>query len=144
MDTNINVTDIQSDGHGASRMIGRPDEVVRNPRLTLDEKRAILAAWASDAHAVEDAPALRRLDDGSTVAVDDVLRALRSLDRVAGLAHVARWRPTPRRRGLLLSRSRARQRPDDDDDPPPRPASAAVPGRLRRSDQSGGVTSARC
>ena len=37
-----------------------PSEVVNDPDLTLSEKRAILASWASDACAVEAAPALRR------------------------------------------------------------------------------------
>ena len=31
-------------------------EVVSDPRLTEAEKRALLAAWASDVHAVPDAP----------------------------------------------------------------------------------------
>src|SRR4051812_25040058 len=52
-------------------VLGHPDDVVRHPRMTLAEKRAVLAAWASDAHAVEDAPGLRQLDDGSLVAVDE-------------------------------------------------------------------------
>ena len=33
-----------------------PNEVVSNPRLSLAEKRAILASWASDACAIEAAP----------------------------------------------------------------------------------------
>jgi hypothetical protein len=36
-----------------------PSGVVNDPDLTLNEKRAILAAWASDACAVEAAPAFR-------------------------------------------------------------------------------------
>jgi hypothetical protein len=36
-----------------------PQQVVGDPDLTLNEKRAILASWASDACAVEAAPALR-------------------------------------------------------------------------------------
>ena len=38
-----------------------PNDVVRDPDLTLREKRAILSSWASDACAVEPTPALRQL-----------------------------------------------------------------------------------
>jgi hypothetical protein len=38
---------------------GHPSEVVNVPDLTLNEKRAILASWASDACAIEAAPELR-------------------------------------------------------------------------------------
>jgi len=58
-----------------------PLEVVRDPDLTLNEKRAILASWASDACAVEASPALRRPPGGQTVAFDDIIDALRSLDK---------------------------------------------------------------
>jgi hypothetical protein len=37
-----------------------PMKVINDPDLTLSEKRAILASWASDACAVEATPALRR------------------------------------------------------------------------------------
>lgn len=59
-----------------------PTEVLADPDLTLNEKRAILASWASDACAVEAAPALRV---GSTAPVpfDDIMDALRQLDRDA-------------------------------------------------------------
>lgn len=62
-----------------------PDDVVHDPDLTLNEKRAILASWASDACAVEAAPALRRVPGSDcTVRVDEILEALRTLDRQAG------------------------------------------------------------
>jgi hypothetical protein len=38
-----------------------PMDVVADPDMTVQEKRAILASWASDACAVEAAPDLRRL-----------------------------------------------------------------------------------
>jgi hypothetical protein len=41
--------------HPASAF-GHPSEVVEDPDLTLNEKRAILASWASDACAIEPAP----------------------------------------------------------------------------------------
>jgi hypothetical protein len=57
----------------------------------LDEKRAILASWASDACAVNSAPALRRIPNGNVVSYDDVVDALRSLD--AELAETSRVGP---------------------------------------------------
>jgi hypothetical protein len=64
-------------------------EVVRDPDLTLNEKRAILASWASDACAVEAAAALRRVPGGRLVTFDDVMDALRLLDRETGQIHEA-------------------------------------------------------
>jgi hypothetical protein len=57
-----------------------PDDVMSNLQLTRAQKREILASWASDARAVPDMPALRQLDNGAIVPVDDVLRALNALD----------------------------------------------------------------
>ncbi|MDB5652599.1 MAG: hypothetical protein JWQ94_212 [Tardiphaga sp.] len=57
-----------------------PSEVLRDPDLTLNEKRAILASWASDACALEAAPELRELPRGRLVLFDDIMDALRSLD----------------------------------------------------------------
>jgi hypothetical protein len=57
-----------------------PDDVLGHPALTNSEKRAILASWASDAHAVEDLPWLRQLENGARVAVAEVLGAIRKLD----------------------------------------------------------------
>lgn len=59
---------------------GHPSEVLRDPDLTLGEKRAILASWASDVCAIEAAPDLRELPRGRVVAFDDIMAALRSLD----------------------------------------------------------------
>ena len=60
-----------------------PREVVEDPDLTLNEKRAILASWASDACAMEAAPELRAGPRGSPVRFDDIMDALRTLDRQA-------------------------------------------------------------
>ncbi len=57
-----------------------PSDVLAHPGLTVGERRAILASWASDAHAVEDAPQLRQLENGARVPVSEVLSALRTLD----------------------------------------------------------------
>jgi hypothetical protein len=56
------------------------NEILDDPKLTTAEKRAILASWISDARAVDDAPALRQIDNGVFVSVDEILMALRSLD----------------------------------------------------------------
>ena len=42
-----------------------PRDVLDDPDMTTHEKRAILAAWASDACALEAVPALRRSPPGS-------------------------------------------------------------------------------
>ena len=57
-----------------------PMDVVADPDLTLQEKRAILASWASDACAVEAAPDLRRPPSAPTVRFDDIMDALKRLD----------------------------------------------------------------
>ena len=60
-----------------------PAAVVNDPDLTVNEKRAILASWASDACAVEAAPDLRAGPQGSAVRFDDIMDALRTLDKQA-------------------------------------------------------------
>ena len=58
-----------------------PQDVLKDPDLTRQEKRAILSAWASDACAVESASQLRRPPGSkSPVRFDDIIDALRSLD----------------------------------------------------------------
>jgi hypothetical protein len=64
--------------HPASAF-NHPSEVVKDPDLTLNEKRAILASWASDACAVEAAPELRTAKNGA-VRFDDIMDALKQLD----------------------------------------------------------------
>jgi hypothetical protein len=63
-----------------------PIDVVNDPDLTLSEKRAMLSSWASDACATESRPALRHRPDAPPVAYDDVMDALRKLDRNSGPA----------------------------------------------------------
>jgi hypothetical protein len=60
-----------------------PAAVVNDPDLTVNEKRAILASWASDACAIEAAPDLRAGPQGSAVRFDDIMDALRTLDKQA-------------------------------------------------------------
>jgi hypothetical protein len=67
-----------------ARAFEHPRHVLADPDLTVNEKRAILASWASDACAVEAAPALRCAPGGrQPVSVDEILEALRDLDRQA-------------------------------------------------------------
>jgi hypothetical protein len=56
-------------------------QVLNDPDLTLAEKRAVLASWASDACAVEAAPELRQPPNGPTVTYDEIMDALRLLDK---------------------------------------------------------------
>ncbi|GEP07168.1 hypothetical protein MOX02_52060 [Methylobacterium oxalidis] len=107
-----------------------PREVLTHPLLSRADKRTILASWASDACALENAPGLRCLSGckAEPVSVDAVLAALTELDR--GSARKPNTRPAavaPARRPLRISDRRRYFRPgrrDDDDDPPPCPAAA--------------------
>ena len=82
-----------------------PSHVVNDPDLTLNEKRAILASWASDACALETAPHLRSAPGGKQpVLFDDVMEALRTLDKQANEKDTARYR-------RVLRRSRFEHRP---------------------------------
>ena len=65
-----------------SAVFGHPDDVLKDWRLTADEKRCLLAAWACDTNAVPHIPSLRQLPDGSIVNVDEILDALESLGRL--------------------------------------------------------------
>lgn len=112
-------------------VFGRPEDVLDDPRLSAQEKRAVLASWASDANAVPHLPALRQLPDGSVVKLDDILHALKALDdsdeisvqKSGGLL----WRRSFRRRRPMMRQwLRHKQGRDDDDDPPPCPVSAAI------------------
>jgi hypothetical protein len=77
-----------------------PRNVVADPDLTVNEKRAILASWASDACAVEAAPALRCAPGGrEPVSVDEILEALRDLDRQARASSAERSGLRRRMRG---------------------------------------------
>jgi hypothetical protein len=85
-----------------AQAFSHPADVVNDPDLTLNEKRAILASWASDACAIESVPALRRAPTkgGRPVAFDDVMDALRALDARAAETS-SRYRRVVRRRRIL-------------------------------------------
>jgi len=76
-----------------SQVFEQPKDVVSDPDLSLNEKRAILASWASDACAIEAAPALRKTPTGRVVSFDDIMDAMRALDRE--LLAVPPRRPKP-------------------------------------------------
>ena len=58
-----------------------PRDVVADPGLSLAEKRAILASWASDASAITSCPALRAPNGlKAPVTIDEILEALCALD----------------------------------------------------------------
>jgi len=83
-----------------AQAFAHPSEVVNDADLTLSEKRAILASWASDACAVEAVPALRQAPGMPPVRFDDVMDALRTLDRQA----TEQYKPKPHYRRVLARR----------------------------------------
>jgi len=61
-----------------------PHEIVNDAGMGVLEKRALLAAWASDVHAVESFPTLRHLPGTPyPVTVSSILEALGQLDRAS-------------------------------------------------------------
>ncbi len=83
-----------------------PSHVVNDPDLTLNEKRAILASWASDACALEAAPHLRCAPGKQPVLFDEVVEALRTLDKEANATGSALYRRILRRGRLEQERAR--------------------------------------
>ena len=96
-----NSNNVVSIGQGAANL-GRPfwsfsypHQVVSDPNMDVDEKRAILAAWASDQHSVESLPTLRHLPGTPfPVTFSSIMDARIALDKLSGV---------------------------NDDDPPPQP-----------------------
>jgi hypothetical protein len=79
-----------------------PDEVLTHPDLTDPERKEILASWACDARAVEGMPWLRRLENGTTVPVSEILAALQALDR--GMTETGECRARGRGSRMFASR----------------------------------------
>ncbi len=111
-----------------------PDQAVSDVRLTHTEKCEALAFSASDVHAVPGAPALRQLDGGAVVHIDDVLQALNSLNE--GADEAPQLSKSPESFGIRLPRFRTHSRAvmrqswsddDDDNNPPPCPVVSAGP-----------------
>jgi hypothetical protein len=74
-----NVFDLNVILHPGS-VFNHPRYVVADPTISIGEKRAILASWASDAAAVASTPALRELPGSHPVRIDEILEALSALD----------------------------------------------------------------
>ena len=91
-----------------AQSFAHPSEVVNDPDLALNEKRAILASWASDACAIEATPALRKTPGGAPVSFDDVMDALRALDSEAQDDRPRHWRRLIRR-GRIFGRDQGGQ-----------------------------------
>ena len=92
--TDDNVFDFQALLHPGT-VFEHPKDVVMHPSLTLAEKRAILASWASDASAIASCPALR---------APEGLKMRRQHRRHPRSLMRARWRPTePARRKAAAS-----------------------------------------
>ena len=66
-----------------AQAFGHPSEVVNDPDLTLNEKRAILASRASDACEREPMPDRLSVTRAAPVRFDEIMEALRTLDRKA-------------------------------------------------------------
>jgi hypothetical protein len=80
IDQSDNVFDLNAVLHPAT-VFDHPRDVVADATLSLSEKRAILASWASDAAAVTSNPALRELaGTRRIVTIEEVLEALSMLD----------------------------------------------------------------
>jgi hypothetical protein len=92
-----------------AQAFAHPMDVVRDRDLTLNEKRAILASWASDACAVEAAPALRQVPGGRLIGYDQVMDALRMLDKQMTASRSDSYRRRLRRR-MIFERNRNRDR----------------------------------
>ncbi len=71
----------------------RPQDVLDSPELSSSRKRALLAHWASDRHAVAGAPALRCVR-GVTASIADILTALKQVDQLAGDVAPPQHRPS--------------------------------------------------
>jgi hypothetical protein len=75
-----NVFDINALLHPGT-VFDHPKDVLADPSLSVSEKRAILASWASDASAIASCPALRSpVGLKAPVTIDEILEALCQLD----------------------------------------------------------------
>jgi hypothetical protein len=80
IDHSDNVIDLNAILHPGS-VCDHPGDVVADNTLSIGEKRAILASWASDATAVACNPALREISGSNRmVTIDEIFEALSALD----------------------------------------------------------------
>jgi hypothetical protein len=109
MTTNVDTTSARAPARSCDRDIDRllhpgrfferPADVLVDASLTHSERRAILSAWASDACAIDSAPALRHAPFASQpVTFDEIMDTLIALDRPASPHSMKVWnRRKPRR-----------------------------------------------
>jgi len=68
------------------RHFKHPEDILKEDALDIQEKRAILSSWASDACAVESVPALRRPPGTEQpISFDQIMDTLCRLDRDASV-----------------------------------------------------------
>lgn len=80
IDNADNIIDLNAILHPGS-VYDHPRDVVADLKISIGEKRAILASWASDAASVTSNPALRELQGSRRlVTIDEVFEALSALD----------------------------------------------------------------
>ncbi|ACB97357.1 hypothetical protein [Beijerinckia indica] len=111
-----------------SRCFYDPDEVARDSSLSLNEKREILASWASDARSIKNHPAYRLIESGQIVPLDEILKAIIRLDGESRVQTGHLWRDQKKDDE---SKSDEIDDDDPDDDPPPVPAGGFIPWRPR-------------
>ncbi len=74
--------------------IRRPIDVVEAAALTADDKRTILASWASDFYAIDSKPTLRHIPETpEPVSIDEIQAALGELDRRYGFRRPSAVQP---------------------------------------------------
>lgn len=98
-----------------AQAFAHPLDVVNDPDLTPSEKRAILAAWASDANSGNAIAVLRPPPGAQPVHFEEIMAALRTLDQ-----QVRPFKPQPHYRHVLDKRIPGvfgRQTRDDRDQP---------------------------
>jgi|ERR1043166_2322392 hypothetical protein len=98
-----------------ARAFSHPMDVVRDADLTLNEKRAILASWASDACALEAASDLRVSTSGNVVRWDDIMDALRALDQEGFGKSLPHYKRVLAKTGKGLLGARLGRRRNDND-----------------------------
>jgi hypothetical protein len=77
---NDNVFDFNALLHPGA-VFNHPKDVLAHPSLSVGEKRAILASWASDASAIASCPSLRAPAGlEAPVTIDEILEVLCELD----------------------------------------------------------------
>jgi hypothetical protein len=115
----------------SSARLTAPRDVLLDSAMSTEDKRALLASWASDLRAVENWPALRRLDDGTELHIDDIIEALKTLDTPPGQQlQQAAVLPFPNHR----LRRQLNHNESDDDDPPPAVMAMGLPVTCQEMD----------